>query len=91
LVRNRRPPSLPSVVVSARVRVRQIYRLSACVDRLLRLEGRQWIAERCATLDQSNGAGELAAFIEEMAYSRRSIDRSYVPGPAALKKRLWTA
>jgi hypothetical protein len=56
------------------VRVREIYRLSACMDRLLRPEERQRIAERCATLDQSNGAGELAAFSEEMAYSRK-VDR----------------
>jgi hypothetical protein len=60
--------------VGACVRVREIYRLSACVDRLLRPEERQQIAERCASLDQSNGAGELAAFIEEMAYSRK-VDR----------------
>jgi Glycosyltransferase family 28 C-terminal domain len=60
--------------LGACVRVREIYRLSACVDRLLRPEERQRIAERCATLDQSNGAGELAAFIEEMAYSRK-VDR----------------
>jgi hypothetical protein len=60
--------------VGACVRVREIYRLSASVDRLLRPEERQRIAERCATLDQSNGAGELAAFIEEMAYSRK-VDR----------------
>ena len=35
---------------------------------------RERIAERCAALDQSNGAVELASFIEEMAYSRR-VDR----------------
>ena len=56
------------------VRVREIYRLSACVDRLLRPDERRRIAERCATLEQSNGARELAAFIEEMAYSRK-VDR----------------
>jgi hypothetical protein len=60
--------------LGACVRVREIYRLSACMDRLLRPEERQRIAERCAILDQSNGAGELAAFSEEMAYSRK-VDR----------------
>jgi UDP-N-acetylglucosamine:LPS N-acetylglucosamine transferase len=60
--------------LGACVRVREIYRLSACVERMLRPEERQRIAERCATLDQSNGAGEVAAFIEEMAYSRK-VDR----------------
>jgi hypothetical protein len=56
------------------VRVREIYRLSAGIERLLKPEERQRIAERCATLDQSNGAREPAAFIEEMAYSRK-VDR----------------
>jgi hypothetical protein len=60
--------------LGACVRVREIYRLSACMDRLLRPEERQRIAERCAILDQGNGAGELAAFSEEMAYSRK-VDR----------------
>jgi hypothetical protein len=32
-------------------RVREIYPLSTCVERLLRPEERQGIAERCATLD----------------------------------------
>jgi hypothetical protein len=68
------------------VRVREIYRLSASVDGLLRPEERQRIAERCATLDQSNGAGELAAFIEEMAYSRK-IDRPQLGSwPCCLQK-----
>jgi Glycosyltransferase family 28 C-terminal domain len=60
--------------LGACVRVRDIYRLSACIDRLLRLDERQRIAERCARLDRSNGARELATFIEEMAYSRK-VDR----------------
>jgi hypothetical protein len=60
--------------VGACVRVREIYRLSAWVERLLQPEERQRIAERCARLDQSNGAFELATFIEEMAYTRR-VDR----------------
>ena len=60
--------------VGACVRVREIYRLSACVERLLQPDERHRIAERCAALDQSNGAVELASFIEEMAYSRR-VDR----------------
>ena len=60
--------------LGACVRVRDVYRLSACIDRLLRPDERRRIAERCASLDQSNGARELAAFIEEMAYSRK-VDR----------------
>ena len=60
--------------VGACVRVREVYRLSACVERLLQPDERRRIAERCAALDQSNGAVELASFIEEMAYSRR-VDR----------------
>lgn len=60
--------------IGACVRVREIYRLSACVERLLQPEERRRVGERCAALDQSNGAFELAAFIEEMAYSRR-VDR----------------
>ena len=60
--------------LGACVRIRDAYRLSASIDRLLRPEERQRIAERCATLDQSNGARELAAFMEEMAYSRK-VDR----------------
>jgi hypothetical protein len=58
--------------VGACVRVREIYRLSAWVERLLQPEERRRIAERCAALDQGNGALELASFIEEMAYSRRA-------------------
>jgi hypothetical protein len=61
--------------LGACVRVRDVYRLSACIDRLLRPDERQRIAERCAGLDQSNGACELATFIEEMAYSRK-VDRA---------------
>jgi UDP:flavonoid glycosyltransferase YjiC (YdhE family) len=60
--------------VGACVRVREIYRLSACIKRLLQPDERRLIAERCAALDQKNGAVELASFIEEMAYSRR-VDR----------------
>jgi hypothetical protein len=60
--------------VGACVRVREIYRLGAWVERLLQPDERRRIAERCAALDQSNGAVELASFIEEMAYSRR-VDR----------------
>lgn len=58
--------------LGACVRVRDVYRLSAWVERLLQPDERQRIAERCATLDQRNGALELASFIEEMAYSRRA-------------------
>jgi hypothetical protein len=49
--------------VGACVRVREIYRLSAVVERLLQPDERRRIAERCAALDQSNGAVELVSFI----------------------------
>jgi hypothetical protein len=61
--------------LGACVRVRDVYRLSASIDRLLTADERQRIAARCAALDTSNGASELATFIEEMAYSRK-VDRA---------------
>ncbi|MGH6918156.1 MAG: glycosyltransferase, partial [Geminicoccaceae bacterium] len=57
--------------LGACVRVREIYRLSACIDRLLAPGERRRIARRCAALERGNGAAELAALIEEMAYSRK--------------------
>ena len=61
--------------LGACVRVREIYRLSACIDRLLAPGERRRIARRCATLERGNGAVELAGLIEEMAYSRK-VDRA---------------
>jgi hypothetical protein len=61
--------------LGACVRAREIYRLSACIERLLAPGERRRIARRCATLERSNGAVEFAGLIEEMAYSRK-VDRS---------------
>jgi hypothetical protein len=61
--------------LGACVRVREVYRLSACIDRLLAPAERRRIARRCATLERGNGAVELAGLIEEMAYSRK-VDRA---------------
>jgi hypothetical protein len=57
------------------VRAREIYRLSACIERLLAPGERRRIARRCATLERGNGAAEFARLIEEMAYSRK-VDRA---------------
>ena len=61
--------------LGACVRAREIYRLSACIERLLAPGERRRIARRCATLERVNGAVEFAGLIEEMAYSRK-VDRS---------------
>jgi hypothetical protein len=61
--------------LGACVRAREIYRLSACIERLLAPRERLRIARRCATLERSNGAVEFAGLIEEMAYSRK-VDRA---------------
>ena len=61
--------------LGACVRVREIYRLSACIERLLAPGERRRIARRCATLERGNGALEFAGLIEEMAYSRK-VDRA---------------
>ena len=60
--------------LGACVRVRDVYRLSAAIDRLLAPGERRRIARRCARLEHGNGALELAGLIEEMAYSRK-VDR----------------
>jgi Glycosyltransferase family 28 C-terminal domain len=60
--------------LGACVRVREVYRLSSCIDRLLAPGERQRIAGRCAKLERKNGALELAGLIEEMAYSGK-VDR----------------
>jgi hypothetical protein len=57
--------------LGACVRAREIYRLSACVERLLAPPERRRIARRCAALERGNGAVEVACMIEEMAYSRK--------------------
>jgi hypothetical protein len=60
--------------LGACVRVGEIYRLGACIERLLAPGERRRIAGRCARLEHGNGAVELAGLIEEMAYSRK-VDR----------------
>jgi hypothetical protein len=60
--------------LGACVRVREVYRLGACIERLLAPGERRRIARRCARLERGNGALELAGLIEEMAYSRK-VDR----------------
>jgi len=60
--------------LGACVRVREVYRLSACIERLLAPGERRRIAGRCARLERGNGALELASLLEEMAYSRK-VDR----------------
>jgi Glycosyltransferase family 28 C-terminal domain len=61
--------------LGACVRAREIYRLSACIERLLAPGERRRIARRCATLERGNGAVEFGRLIEEMAYSRK-VDRA---------------
>ena len=61
--------------LGACVRAREIYRLSACIERLLAPGERRRIVRRCATLERGNGAVEFAGLIEEMAYSRK-VDRA---------------
>ncbi len=56
------------------VRVDDVYRLSAAIDRLLDPVERAALAARRPRLDPQNGAAEAARFIEEMAFSRR-MDR----------------
>jgi hypothetical protein len=60
--------------LGACVRVNEVYRLGACIERLLAPGERRRIAGRCARLAHGNGALELARLIEEMAYSRK-VDR----------------
>jgi UDP:flavonoid glycosyltransferase YjiC (YdhE family) len=56
------------------VRARDVYHLGDRIDDMLRPETQLRIKERLAALDQENGAHQAAAFIEEIAYSRR-VDR----------------
>ncbi len=53
------------------VRTKDVYRLTAAIDRLLDTDERERIRSRLTVLDQTNGAVEAAALINEMAYSRR--------------------
>ncbi len=53
------------------VRTKDIYRLTPAIDRLLNVDDRERIRSRLAALDQTNGAQEAAALIDEMANSRR--------------------
>lgn len=60
--------------LAACVRTKEIYNLTATIDRLFEQNERQKIKDRLATLDPINGADEAATFIEEMVYSHR-VDR----------------
>jgi UDP:flavonoid glycosyltransferase YjiC (YdhE family) len=53
------------------VRTKDVYRLTATIDRLLDPSERELIRSRLGNLDQTNGAKQAAALIHEMAYSRR--------------------
>lgn len=60
--------------LAACVRSKEIYSLTSRIDQLLDPAVRGRMQGRLNTLKPENGAAEAAAFIEEMAYSRR-IDR----------------
>lgn len=53
------------------VRTREIYKLTATIDRLFDADERNLLRSRMAELDQANGAADAAALISELAYSRR--------------------
>ena len=53
------------------VRTREIYRLTATIDRLMQSDEQAHIKGNLAALDPTNGATEAALLIDEMAYSRR--------------------
>ena len=53
------------------IRTKDVYRLTAAIDRLLDPDERERIRSKLATLDQTNGAVQAAALINEMAFSRR--------------------
>ena len=57
------------------VRSKEVYRLTATIDRLFLPEERERLKSRLSDLNGSNGAAEVAELIEEMAYSRR-VDRA---------------
>ncbi len=53
------------------VRIKEIYRLTATIDKMFKPEERDRIRRRLAALDPTNGASEAASFIDELAYSHR--------------------
>lgn len=57
------------------VRTKEIYRLTAMIDKLFQVDERERIRSRLAQLDPMNGATEAAELVEEIAYSRR-VDRA---------------
>lgn len=56
------------------VRTKEIYRLTAAIDRFFQPEERERIKSRLMALDPTNGAAEAASLIHELAYSRH-VDR----------------
>jgi UDP-N-acetylglucosamine:LPS N-acetylglucosamine transferase len=60
---------------AACVRAKEIYGFTDRIDRLFDPAERLRMESRLAAIEQENGAAEAAAFIEEMAFSRR-IDRA---------------
>ena len=56
------------------VRTKEVYKLTATIDKLFQHEERERIKTQLAELDPANGAAEAAELVEEMAYSRR-VDR----------------
>ena len=57
--------------LSVCVRTREIYRLTAMIDKLFRPDERDLIKSRLAALEPTNGATDAAQLIEELAFSRR--------------------
>lgn len=57
------------------VRTKEIYRLTATIDKFFLSDERDKLKSNLAVLDPANGAAEAASLINEMAYSRR-VDRS---------------
>ncbi|MEZ5933342.1 MAG: glycosyltransferase [Alphaproteobacteria bacterium] len=53
------------------VRTREVYKLTATIDRLFDPDERELLRSRLAELDPMNGAADAAALIDELAYSRR--------------------
>jgi UDP:flavonoid glycosyltransferase YjiC (YdhE family) len=53
------------------VRSKEVYKLTATIDRLFDPDERAQLETRMAVLDQANGAADAAALIDELAYTRR--------------------
>lgn len=53
------------------VRTKEIYRLTATIDKLLQSDEQDRIKSHLAALDPTNGATEAALLIDEMVHSRR--------------------